>query len=106
MGHSKNRGSKRNILIRKENGGYGLTLIGDHPVTVQSVDPGSPAFAAGIGGGDVIVKVNGFNVWEFPHAEVVLMIKNGLYVTLTVQSPDLIKKSTSAKHRWYKTHSK
>ena len=86
MDDSKDRGSKRNILIRKENGGYGLTLIGDHPVTVQSVDPGSPAFEAGVEGGDVIVKVNGVNVWDTSHAEVVLMIKNGLYVTLTLQS--------------------
>ena len=65
-----------------------MTLVGDHPVTVQSIDQGSPAFEAGLEAGEVIVKVNGVNVWDVPHAEVVLMIKNGLYVTLTVTTPD------------------
>ena len=78
----------RNIMIRKRSCAYGLTLIGDHPVTVQSIARGSPAFEAGLEAGEVIVKVNGVNVWDVPHAEVVLMIKNGLYVTLTVTTPD------------------
>ena len=59
MGDTKDRGKapKRNILIRKENKGYGLTLIGDHPVIIQTVDPGSPADLAGVERGDTIVKV-------------------------------------------------
>ena len=55
--------------------GYGLTLSGDQPVFVQTVRQGGAADRAGVRENDVIVKVNGQNVTEASHSDVVELIQ-------------------------------
>ena len=63
-------------LKRKSYGeSFGFTVRGNVPVSVETVDKGGIAEKAGLKGGEVIVKVNGFDVkWAF-HKEVVTLIK-------------------------------
>ena len=62
------------IVNRDEQSGFGLTLSGDRPVSVQTVRHGGAAGRAGIREKDVIVKVNGTHVTQSTHTEVVDLI--------------------------------
>ena len=62
------------IVNRDDQNGYGLTLSGDRPVSVQTVRPGGAADRAGVREKDVIVKVNGAHVTQSTHTEVVDLI--------------------------------
>jgi len=66
----------RTLIVRRDESGYGLTLSGDRPVFVQTVRPGGAADRAGVRENDVIVKVNGQNVTEAGHSEVVELIQS------------------------------
>lgn len=61
-------------MNRDDQNGYGLTLSGDRPVSVQTVRPGGAADRAGVREKDVIVKVNGAHVTQSTHTEVVDLI--------------------------------
>ena len=54
----------------KKRSGFGITLQGDCPVYIRSVDFDSPAHAAGIRSGDMILEVNDVNVRYFTKLEV------------------------------------
>ena len=62
------------FVYRDDQFGFGLTLSGDRPVSVQTVRPGGAADRAGIQQQDVIVKVNGTHVTQSTHGEVVELI--------------------------------
>ena len=66
------------IVNRDEQSGFGLTLSGDRPVSVQTVRPGGAADRAGVREKDVIVKVNGGRVTQSTHTEVVDLISGRL----------------------------
>ena len=71
-------------VFRDEQSGFGLTLSGDRPVSVQTVKPGGAADIAGIREKDVIVKVNGTRVIQSTHGEVVDLFQSGrTYFVLT-----------------------
>ncbi|XP_065563903.1 uncharacterized protein LOC136029437 isoform X6 [Artemia franciscana] len=75
----------RVLEIIKDSKGFGFVVAGDKPVFVQSVREGGAAERAGLMKNDVIIKVNGVNVTDFNHAEVVNLIKAaGPFVTLTL----------------------
>jgi len=79
----------RAVIIHRDDNGYGLTVFGDNPVSVQTIKKGGAAELAGIREGDIIVKVNGTMVEHMTHTEVVNLIKSaGPYVTLTVRPPE------------------
>ncbi|KAK2713559.1 hypothetical protein QYM36_009438 [Artemia franciscana] len=75
----------RVLEIIKDSKGFGFVVAGDKPVFIQSVREGGAAERAGLMKNDVIIKVNGVNVTDFNHAEVVNLIKAaGPFVTLTL----------------------
>jgi len=74
----------RTLIVHKDEAGYGLTLSGDKPTRVQTVKVGGASHRAGVREGDVIIKVNGQQVTESSHGEVVKLIQTGSYVALTV----------------------
>jgi len=74
----------RTLIVHRDEGGYGLTLSGDRPTRVQTVKAGGASHRAGVREGDVIIKVNGQQVTESSHSEVVKQIQLGSYVALTV----------------------
>ena len=49
-------------LPRGPEGGFGITLRGDCPVFIRSVDFHSPARAAGVKSGDLLLEVNGDSI--------------------------------------------
>ena len=67
----------RTLIVHKDDSGYGLTLSGDKPCRVQTVRPGGASDKAGVREGDVIIKVNGQQVTESLHGEVVKLIQTG-----------------------------
>ncbi|KAL5968789.1 Rho guanine nucleotide exchange factor 12 [Taenia solium] len=62
-------------IVRRDHAGYGLTVCGTNPVTVRNIREGGTAERAGLRPGDEIVKVNGVNVEEMDHQEVVERIR-------------------------------
>ncbi|XP_065581699.1 rho guanine nucleotide exchange factor 12-like [Artemia franciscana] len=75
----------RVLEIIKDSKGFGFVVAGDKPVFIQSLREGGAAERAGLMKNDVIIKVNGVNVTDFNHAEVVNLIKAaGPFVTLTL----------------------
>ncbi|XP_058799501.1 rho guanine nucleotide exchange factor 12 isoform X2 [Phymastichus coffea] len=73
------------LVVYKDDAGYGMKVSGDKPVYVQSVKEGGAAARAGLHSGDKIIKVNGVNVMQSTHTEVVELIKSSTQVVLTVQ---------------------
>ncbi|KAK0168904.1 hypothetical protein PV327_002662 [Microctonus hyperodae] len=73
------------LVVYKDDAGYGMKVSGDNPVYVQSVKEGGAAARAGLHAGDKIIKVNGVNVMQSTHTEVVQLIKSSTQVVLTVQ---------------------
>ena len=67
----------RTLIVHKDDSGYGLTLSGDKPCRVQTVRGGGASDKAGVREGDVIIKVNGQQVTESLHSEVVKLIQLG-----------------------------
>ncbi|XP_074095470.1 rho guanine nucleotide exchange factor 2 isoform X4 [Cotesia typhae] len=77
------------LVVYKDDAGYGMKVSGDNPVYVQSVKEGGAAERAGLKQGDKIIKVNGVNVMQSTHTEVVQLIKSSTQVVLTVQQKPL-----------------
>ncbi|XP_029003524.1 rhophilin-1 [Betta splendens] len=69
-------GPVRVILLKRREGGLGLTLRGDSPVLVAGVVPGGCAAEAGLREGDYIVAVDGQDCKWAKHGEVVHMLKS------------------------------
>ncbi|XP_015111917.1 rho guanine nucleotide exchange factor 12 isoform X6 [Diachasma alloeum] len=84
------------LVVYKDDAGYGMKVSGDNPVYVQSVKEGGAAARAGLVAGDRILKVNGVNVMQSVHTDVVELIKSSTQVVLTVQ-PDPVL-ATLANH--------
>ncbi|KAK1135779.1 Rho guanine nucleotide exchange factor 12 [Melipona bicolor] len=63
------------LVVYKDDAGYGMKVSGDNPVYVQSVKEGGAAARAGLHAGDKIIKVNGVNVMQSTHTDVVQLIK-------------------------------
>nr|XP_031847705.1 rho guanine nucleotide exchange factor 12 isoform X2 [Nomia melanderi] len=73
------------LVVYMDEAGYGMKVSGDNPVYVQSVKEGGAAERAGLHAGDKIIKVNGVNVMQSTHTDVVQLIKSSTQVVLTVQ---------------------
>ncbi|XP_077069727.1 Na(+)/H(+) exchange regulatory cofactor NHE-RF2 [Siphateles boraxobius] len=79
------------FLVRSE-AGYGFNLHSEKSRPgqyIRALDPGSPADRAGLKPQDRLIEVNGVNIENMRHAEVVAFIKNGGNETrLLVVDPD------------------
>ncbi|XP_066992612.2 rho guanine nucleotide exchange factor 12 isoform X3 [Anabrus simplex] len=73
------------VIVNKDENGYGMKVSGDNPVYVQSVKEGGAAEKAGLHHGDKIIKVNGVDVMQSTHTDVVARIRSATQVVLTVQ---------------------
>ncbi|XP_011497167.1 PREDICTED: rho guanine nucleotide exchange factor 12 [Ceratosolen solmsi marchali] len=82
------------LVVYKDYAGYGMKVSGDKPVYVQSVKEGGAAARAGLHEGDKIIKVNGVNVMQSTHTEVVNLIKSSTQVVLTVQQKSVTTMAT------------
>lgn len=83
------------LVVYKDEAGYGMKVSGDNPVYVQSVKEGGAAARAGLHAGDKIIKVNGVNVMQSTHTDVVQLIKSSTQVVLTVQQKPVATSSAA-----------
>lgn len=83
------------LVVYKDDAGYGMKVSGDNPVYVQSVKEGGAAARAGLHAGDKIIKVNGVNVMQSTHTDVVQLIKSSTQVVLTVQQKPVATSSAA-----------
>ncbi|CAK9805241.1 Rho guanine nucleotide exchange factor 12 [Anthophora quadrimaculata] len=83
------------LVVYKDQAGYGMKVSGDNPVYVQSVKEGGAAARAGLHAGDKIIKVNGVNVMQSTHTDVVQLIKSSTQVVLTVQQKPVATSSAA-----------
>nr|XP_012137502.1 PREDICTED: rho guanine nucleotide exchange factor 12 isoform X9 [Megachile rotundata] len=81
------------LVVYKDEAGYGMKVSGDNPVYVQSVKEGGAAARAGLHAGDKIIKVNGVNVMQSTHTDVVQLIKSSTQVVLMVQQKSVATSS-------------
>lgn len=72
-------------IIRRDENGFGLRVSGDNPVKIESVKHNGAAWKAGVRAGHIIIKVNGEQVLNRNHLDVVKKIQeNRDYVSLTL----------------------
>lgn len=76
----------RNVILHKDEKGFGLKVSGSQPVFVAEVAENGAAWRAGVRYRDQIIKVNGTNVTRTKHEQVVNMIlgASGKLVALTL----------------------
>nr|XP_004225831.2 delphilin-like [Ciona intestinalis] len=77
----------RSVQVKRGSRSFGLTLCGHAPVSIQSVDEGSPAYEAGLKDGDYILALNGIDLRNLDHTKAVALIQgSGSMPTLVIQS--------------------
>ncbi|XP_070556983.1 DEP domain-containing mTOR-interacting protein-like isoform X2 [Ptychodera flava] len=65
---------RKNIRILSDAVGFGFVVRGTHPTYVQTIDPSSPAAAAGLKVGQYITSVNEISVMHMDHTQVARVI--------------------------------
>lgn len=94
-GDPSHNSDMRNVTLkRQQNSPLGFSIRGGREhgtgIYVSHVDPHSEAEVAGIKAGDQILKVNGFPVDQFVHAEVCMMLKQNNVITLKLTGTGLL----------------
>ncbi|XP_038052114.1 uncharacterized protein LOC119724888 isoform X2 [Patiria miniata] len=68
---------ERKVTIKKVNNMFGFRIQYSRPVVVTDVDKGGAAEQAGLRVGDMVLRVNGHDVRQAPHSQVVRLAMSG-----------------------------
>ena len=73
------------VVVLEPMQGFGCVLAGNRPSVVSRVDKGSNAHRAGLGRGDVLLEVNGYDVSLLTQQQVVSLLVQGQAQPLHLQ---------------------
>jgi len=90
---------EKRVEISRSNGEFGFRIHGSRPVVVSAIERGTSAETCGLQVGDLIYAINGTNILDMAHSDVVKLAHSGKF-PFPVQPPPL-----KPSHLWLTNHS-